>query len=64
MARQPVPQRKYPKAHVGGYRAVVDTSGMDEAMKEIMGVARPDTAVVKKKQGSWDSFLGWLRGKR
>ncbi|HLC20929.1 MAG TPA: hypothetical protein VJM10_02320 [Candidatus Methylomirabilis sp.] len=34
--RQKPPKRKYPEAHVGGYRAPVDTAGMDPEMVKTM----------------------------
>jgi len=36
----------YPSGKVGGYRAPVDTTGMDEAMKETMGFMKKKPKIV------------------
>lgn len=44
-AAKPKPKPAYPSAGVGGYRAPVDTVGMDPDMKEALGFGKR-----KKKQ--------------
>ena len=38
----------YPSGKVGGYRAPVDTVGMDAEMKKTLGVIKPSRGPAKK----------------
>ena len=71
MARQAIPQRKYPDAKPGmiGRPAAMDTTGMDPEMISTLGIPRMrqpgDTSGMKsKKKTAWETVIGLFTGKK
>ena len=52
----------YPSGHVGGYRAPVDTAGMDPAMAETMGIRHGRGDGTRPPMRTW--LIERMTGKR
>lgn len=61
MARDQVPRRK-PVGQAGNYAAPVDTVGMDESMKQVLGVAKNQRR--RKKSSPLDAIIKFFKGEK